>query len=69
MKADAKVLTRRLTPLPRGEAKSPMERFPRTNSSTFHLWLEMLRSTSLETGDSEGLENQRAIPSESLKEE
>ncbi len=69
MKADAKVLTRCLTSLARGKVKSPTERFPANNSSTFHLWLEMLRSTSLETGDSEGLENQRATLSESLKEE
>ena len=68
MKADGKVLTRRLTSLARGKAKPPTERFPGNSSSTFHLWLEMLRSTSQETGNS-GLENQMSTPSESLKEE
>jgi len=68
MKVDIKVLTRRVTSRARGKVKLHSERFPGGNNSAFHLWLEMLRSTSLETGDSGSLEKRRATPSDSLKE-
>ena len=65
MKAETKVLARRLVSGARGKVKAPMERFPEGNSSAFHLWLEMLRTTSLETGDSGSLEKRKTTPSDS----
>ena len=67
MEAESKVSTRRLISRAPGKAKSPAERYTRGKGSVYHVWLEMLRSTPFETGDSY-LETPRAIPSESLRE-
>ncbi len=67
MEAESKVITRRLISHARGKTNPPLKRYPRGKGSAYHVWLEMLRSTLLETGDS-NVETPRAIPSESLKE-
>jgi hypothetical protein len=69
MKAESKLLTRRRL-ISRGQEgiKSCIQGFPRSNGSVYHIWLEMLRSACLETGDSGSLEQRRTTPSDSPKE-